>query len=340
MTFLTVVDTLPDGLLSLEATELHQVLPGPTLIHLPGRRTPPLFVSVLLHGNEVTGWLAIQRLLQEAQSQPLPRALSLLIGNVEAARYGMRRLPDQPDYNRIWLPGDSPEQVLAAQVVQDMRQRGVFASIDVHNNTGRNPHYACVTRTDPQTLQLAALFNQTALYFTQPEGVQSMAFSTFCPAVVLECGKPDHPHGVHHAYEYLRACLHLEHIPTRPVAPQDLHLLHTVAIVKVPPQISFGFGDPDVDVKDIAFLPDLDDLNFRDCPAHTPIAHIRPGAPTGSLLDVQDRHGSDVSGHFFYRDGEHLRTTIPIIPAMLTLNARIIRQDCLCYLLEEYPLSA
>jgi hypothetical protein len=71
---LTVLDSLPEGLLACEATDLHRVLDGPTLIHLPGRRPEPLFVSVLLHGNEVTGWQAARELLQEYQQRELPRA--------------------------------------------------------------------------------------------------------------------------------------------------------------------------------------------------------------------------------------------------------------------------
>ncbi|MEN9204456.1 MAG: succinylglutamate desuccinylase/aspartoacylase family protein [Thermostichales cyanobacterium DRC_bins_46] len=94
---LTVWQDYPPELLTLDAGDLYQVLPGPTLIHLPGRRQPPLFVSVLLHGNEVTGWLAVRKLLQTYQDRELPRSLLVLIGNVAAARYGMRRLPDQPD---------------------------------------------------------------------------------------------------------------------------------------------------------------------------------------------------------------------------------------------------
>jgi succinylglutamate desuccinylase len=57
---LTELDYLPDGLLQVEARELYTILPGPTLIHLPGRRDIPLFVSILLHGNEDTGLKAMQ----------------------------------------------------------------------------------------------------------------------------------------------------------------------------------------------------------------------------------------------------------------------------------------
>jgi hypothetical protein len=83
-----------------------------------------------------------------------------------------------------------------------MIRRGVFASIDVHNNTGLNPHYACVNRLDKEFLWLASLFGRLVIYFTHPKGTQTAAFAPFCPAVTLECGKPEHPYGVEHAFEY------------------------------------------------------------------------------------------------------------------------------------------
>ena len=55
------LDHLPDGLLERPASALYQQLKGPTLIHLKGRIERPLFVSVLQHGNEVTGWEAIKK---------------------------------------------------------------------------------------------------------------------------------------------------------------------------------------------------------------------------------------------------------------------------------------
>ena len=89
---LHVLDRLPKGLLELDAYMLHTRLPGPTLIHLPGRRERPLFVSVLLHGNETSGWDAMREVLTAYGDRELPRALSLFIGNVEAASAGRRHL--------------------------------------------------------------------------------------------------------------------------------------------------------------------------------------------------------------------------------------------------------
>jgi hypothetical protein len=48
-----------------------------------------------------------------------------------------------------------------------------------------------------------------------------------------------------------------------------------------------------------------------------------------------DDGGLDVAANYFaVRDGD-LLTRQPVMPAMLTRNERIIRQDCLCYLMER-----
>jgi hypothetical protein len=39
-----------------------------------------------------------------ADGYDLPRSLSLFVGNTAAAEQGVRHLPEQPDYNRVW-PG-------------------------------------------------------------------------------------------------------------------------------------------------------------------------------------------------------------------------------------------
>jgi len=43
-----------------------------------------------------------------------------------------------------------------------------FASIDIHNDTELNPHYACVTRLEPQFIALARLFSRTIVHFERP----------------------------------------------------------------------------------------------------------------------------------------------------------------------------
>jgi len=328
---------LPDGLLTATAAQLADLLGGPSLIHLAGRRQQPLFVSLLLHANEITGLLAMQALLRQYQGKELPRALSFFIGNVEAARDGLRRLAGQPDYNRVW-PGcelpDSPEKRMMAEVFDIMRARHPFASIDVHNNTGINPHYACINRIDNRFMHLGSLFSRTLVYFIRPLGVQSMAFGQFCPSITVECGKVGQVAGERHAQEFLDACLHLSEIPDHPVAAHDIDLFHTVATVRVPRAYSFGFGNKPVD---ICFIDDIDHLNFRELPPGTTLAYL--DGVEQLPLEATDEQGREVAGQFFTVEGDVLRTTRALMPSMFTLDERVVRQDCLGYLMERYPLS-
>ena len=335
---LNVAEGLPEGFLDCAARDLHRLLPGPSLFLLEGRREPALFVSVLLHGNEDTGLSAVQQLLRRyapwGGQQPLPRALALFVGNVAAARVGARRLDGQPDYNRVWPGGadqDTVEAHMLRQLVDLLRARGLFASVDVHNNTGLNPHYACVNRLDDRFFHLATLFGRTVVYFTRPAGVQSMALAELCPAVTLECGQVGQRLGVDHAADYLDGCLHLAEIPDHPVAAHDMDLFHTVAVVKVPERVPLAFEPLP---EGLQLVADLDHLNFRELPAGTQFGWVScAGAP---CLEARDEAGGDVTAAYFAVHDGRLVTRQPLMPSMLTLDTGIIRQDCLCYLMERF----
>ncbi len=332
---LTVLEKLPEGFLDTHARELHRLLQGPTLIHLPGRREDSLFVSVLLHGNEDSGVAALQTVLRQYADRELPRSLSILVGNVSAARQGLRRLDSQPDYNRVWpgtdLHADSPEHVAMREVLDIMKARGVFASVNIHNNTGINPLYSVVNRLDPAVLHLALLFSRTVVWFRGMAGSQTTAFSSFCPSLAIECGKPGVPAHEAQAASFVDACLHLAQFPVHDVHEHDIDLYHTVATVRVPPEVSFGFGDPLVDID---FDPRLDHLNFRQLDPGTSFGRCRKPLP----LNVRDEAQRDVSREFFDCKDGTISLKRETTPAMLTLDIRAVRQDCLCYLMERLPI--
>lgn len=326
---------LPDGFLNIEAPHISRLFPHPTLIHLRGQRPEPLFISVLLHGNEDVGLKAVQQVLSQYRERELPRSLSLFIGNVFAAGSGLRRLPGQVDYNRVWPGTDSPEQPEAGimtEIVGRMRERNVFASIDLHNNTGTNPHYACVCSTGSLHLQLASIFARTVVYFTQPHGTQTMAFKDLCPAVTCECGKVGDLSGVRHAADFVNAVLHLSAIPDHPVAEGDVHLFRTVATVKVPDDVRIAFGPSEAD---LIFPDNLDRMNFCEVGPGTELACVHPDGR--GRLHVWDESGREVSADFLSRTGNSLRLKKRLLPSMLTLDERVIRQDCLCYFMERVP---
>lgn len=326
-------DSFPETLLDVPAPDLWRHLDGPTLFHLPGRQEPPLFVTALLHGNEHTGWDAMRSVLRQHRDGLLPRSLLLFIGNIEAAKADVRTLPSQTDYNRVW-PGaedlSSPEAALAREVIDAVAAHRPFASIDIHNNTGNNPHYACVTDLAEPFLQLASLFGRTVVYFTRPLGVQSAALSTLCPAVTIECGKVGDASATAHVAEFVSAALALSHFPEHPVPEHDIDLLRTFAIVKTPADASFSFdGSP----ADLEFRADLDRLNFSELAPGTSFGRL--GQDGRRRLEVHPGGEFETTEEYFdYRDGEIILAK-PAIPAMLSVDPNAVRLDSVGYLMHR-----
>lgn len=329
-------DELPGGFLAAAPADLHRCMPRPGIIRLPGMRQPAVAVVLLLHGNEPVGLQAVQRLLLHHRGRPLPRALTLVVGNTRAAALGQRHLDDQPDFNRVWpgteQPG-SPESRMFAQIVERLGADGLFAAIDLHNNTGRNPHYACVNVLDDAFLNLAGLFGRTVVYFTRPRGVASMALAALAPSVTLECGHPNDEAGVRHAMEFIDAVLHLSRFPSHPPEPRSIEVFHTVAQLRVRPGLRVGLDES----ADVVLEPDLDRMNFRIVPAGTRLA--RQSGEGLDPLTATDSNGRDVTADYLDQRGTDLRLLRPMMPSMLTLDTRVIAQDCLCYLMEPMDLA-
>ena len=331
---LNETDILPDGLLEANATELLDLLGTPTLIHLQGKKPEPLFISTLLHGNETTGFYAVQRLLKEYQDKPLPRSVSVFIGNVEAAAAEQRRLDRQPDYNRVW-PGTHHDNCAETDMMRNisniMRKRKPFASIDIHNNTGLNPHYACVNILNPHCIQLAGMFGNTVVYFTSPKGVQSAAFSDFCPSVVLECGQSGQADGVSHSSRFLQAVLNTEKLSSE--HPVHINLFHTVARVTVPETFSLGTDSS----TDIHLNHELEKMNFEQLASGSIFAGLNP--ESNAHLVVTNESNEDVSSEFFETRDSKIVLKKNATLSMYTTSERAIRQDCLCYLMEQIHIG-
>ncbi len=322
-----------DELLLAEASTLKKHLKGPTLFHIAGRDKQPLFVTTLLHGNETTGWQAIQRLMKKYQGQELPRSLLLFAGNIEAAAANRRTLPGQTDYNRAW-PGtpheETPEVRLMAEVFSEVEKQDPFASIDIHNNTGNNPLYACLNKLEEKDLHLARLFSRTIVYFKRPRGVQSLALSEICPAVTIECGCVGQKTTVSKTLEFIEAALHLSSFPAHPLKDDDIDLLKTHAIIKVPAKASLSFDGADADFR---FRDDLDHLNFSELAEGTRLGVL--GSRKTARLELHPAEWDPLDQGLIAYDNNTITLTKSVIPAMFTREERAIRADCLGYLMHR-----
>lgn len=328
---LDLIDGFPAALDGLSARDVRDVLPNPTLIEIEGERAEPLFVSTLLHGDETSSFRILQRLQAAYGGTRPPRSLLILVGNVDAAAEGKRFLEGQPDFNRIWTKGAGAHHGFAEEVLRVARERRVFASIDVHNNTGRNPIYACVNVLRPADLQLAAIFAPVGVYYLNPSTTQSIAFSRLCPAVTLECGRSEEAEGVEAAWRLVEAALRIETFENAPPADDALKLYETVARLVVDQDCSVSFDESDKD-SDLVLRSDLENSNFVDLQAGVEWGRVRGG---GMPLKAVDERGRDLTAGFFRIDGDAIVQAAAGTPSMITTNVAAIRQDCLGYLMRS-----
>jgi hypothetical protein len=142
-------------------------------------------------------------------------------------------------------------------------------------------------------------------------------------------------YGVEHALDYLDTCLHFSHFPDHPPATHDIDLFHTVAQVKIGEHIDFSFHNNTADLK---LNSDLERMNFTEIKVGTPFGIVKPNTPMP--LISKDDNGMDNTNNFFAVNNQHLVIRKAVMPSMLTLNEAVIRQDCLCYLMERMELPA
>jgi succinylglutamate desuccinylase len=155
-----------------------------------------LLVSVLLHGNEDSGVVAMQRVLRNYTLIGSCRGrLSLLVGNVAAARVkacggsiiNPTTIASGPVPN---CTERRPEHVAMSEVHRIMREPVGSSPASISTITPViNPLYCVVNSLDQSVLHLALLFSRTVVWFRGLAGSQTTAFSPLCPSLTLECGK-------------------------------------------------------------------------------------------------------------------------------------------------------
>ena len=332
---LIILDEPPAGLFTIPAQELQSHLGGPALVSIQGEMDPPLFLSVLLHGNETSGWEALCEVMQALGPHQRPgRSILLFIGNVAAAAKGVRTLPGQTDFNRIWY-GENESSQLVATVLQQLRAQPLFAALDIHNNTGRNPHYSVLTQVDEYTCGLAYLFSDKAVLVEEPDSVLTRAVAPLCPAVTVEVGPVGDALSVARTTTLLRRYLDLETVPME--SPETLVLHRAIARVHVREGVQFDFADEasaeQLDRDDLVLTAGMEAVNFHPVLAGTQFGFAR--RPLSQCLQVLDPQHRDVTAQFFDEIHGDISLRRPVIPAMYTLDHTVVLQDCLCYFMEH-----
>jgi succinylglutamate desuccinylase len=338
---LTILDHIPSAFLSISHHEIKDLFDTPTLIHLKGEKQPALFISILLHGNEFSGLQIMQDILKKYQTTEgykLPREIWLFIGNVDAAQMGVRVRDGQIDFNRAW-PGtadpDSDTAVLIREVMDRITQEALFASIDLHNNTGQNPPYGCISVVNEKNKYLSSFFNHIAMVFQSPKGVSTMAFDELCPAITLECSTPGNAPARRRAFELIDDLMHMDHFPEKPLPVHDLQLVKNSATLKINSGVTFCFEEEEYSDTlgyDLTLVGNFDHHNFTLLERGEVFAHTTVDKP----LIATDPEGKDITDVLIENKEGKISLKETLMPAMISMDKKIVLQDCLCYLLEDY----
>jgi succinylglutamate desuccinylase len=338
---LTILEHIPSAFLSISHREIKDLFDTPTLIHLKGEKHPALFISVLLHGNEFSGLQIMQEILKKYQTTDgykLPRDIWLFVGNVDAAQMGVRLRDGQTDFNRAW-PGTPEAQsdtaILIQEVMDIITQDELFASIDLHNNTGQNPPYGCISVVNEKNKYLASFFNHFAMVFQSPKGVSTMAFDDICPAITLECSTPGNVPAVKRAFELIDDLMHMDHFPEKPLPAHDLQLVKNSATIKINTDVTFCFEDDEYSDTlgyDLKLVKNFDHHNFTPLEKNEIFAYSKVAKP----FLVISPDGQDITEEIIQNNDGKISLKQALMPAMISMDKKIVLQDCLCYLLEDY----
>lgn len=330
MKYINFFDHFPHELLTTPISKLHDFLKGPSLFRIEGEKDEGIFISTLLHGNETSGVLALNRFLKPFQNKKPPLTLYIFYGNTLAASLGQRHLPNQPDWNRIWATDeieDSYEKDMALELLDYVKNLKLRANIDIHNNTGNNPPYGCINKIAPNFLKLASIFDEKIIYFTEPHEVQSMIFANFCPSMTIEAGLPGEEQGIKFILHFLEKLIKLDDFEALSV-PKKPDIYHTIAKITIPKNSGIDFTNNLKSFNDFSLRADLENLNFQDIPVGTFLGKAK------IPFHVTHHKGHEIFDEFFELIDGELKTKKKFTPSMLTKDEYVIKEDCLFYVME------
>lgn len=326
-----------------DLVEFLEWLGRPALFRLQGRDSSRArLVSGGLHGNEPSGFYAIHALLRDPPAD-LPTDALLMIGNVEAALrdpvFSNRAVPGGPDMNRVWgeFHRDTPLAATARGLLEEIGRYDLEAFADLHNNTGYNPVYGVVTRPEVRDLGVARAWTSTfILYGGLHLGSLMEQVCGRAPGAVIECGQAGQPKSDAIALEGARRFLLAEDAAAGGVdfSPDDV-IYRSVARITVPQDVELAFTSRESARADLILSEGIDRYNFVELEA----GHTLALCSAKGRLVVEDNRGEDVTDAFLERADGQIRTRRPIVPVMMTNNAKVAKADCLFYVAEATTRS-
>ncbi len=330
---LKYINYIPSGFFNLSQKNILSIFEGPTLITLKGKIDRPVFISCLLHGNETSSLTILQNYLQSKEDTPLPRTLIIFIGNPQAYAKNLRHLKNQLDYNRIWQHGSSYEHLIAKEVYNYVKAQNLYVCLDFHNNTGKNPHYACVNKRKKDFVKLAQEFSDKIVYFTEPESVLSIKMASLCPSLTLECGLSGSIPGISKGTELLSSVMEEDEKWLKNKL-RIKFLYQSFGTILIHPKENLNF-DFDENFDGISLLSNFDEYNFKELKVGLHIGYYQEK----NTLKIVNNDGLNITKEFLSLEDGKILVKQAFTASMFTKNISIAKSDCLGYLMQKIPIE-
>lgn len=320
---------------------------GLTVIDISGENSDECrIISILLHGDEPSGLIAVHRWLTSENTLPKPKTnIRIIISSVEAATYqhlfSHRFLPNGVDINRCFnksmLKLDENNNnikgyVERAQLIeQAIREVNPTAIIDLHNTSGNGPAFAVSTIINPNVLSLASYFCNTLILSDISIGAM-MELDFSCPVVTIECGgrHDDQAHEVAFAgIQQFAQC------DSNCVLPQDkaVQILYKPLRLLIKSDRKLSFSAHDEGYSGVTIRDNIEQFNYGGCCEGLLLGWVDDdGLDNLQLIDDQ---GNNVIQHYFTIVDNKLvcKTNLKIF--MASNQENIVRSDCLFYVVNN-----
>lgn len=290
---------------------------------------PWCVVSVLVHGNEPSGFFACHQLLKTGFRPAWNTAW--VISSVRAARtapaFTHRHLPGEYDLNRRFgvHPVDDPVTALAFDITDYIRERQPRWVLDIHNTSGRGPAFGVAVANSNAIARLLSPFTDRLIVTHLVVG--SLMEQNFnCPVVTIECGGATDPAAHACASEGLRQLLAS---PALPAIPSQLTLYQHPVRVQLRPGLSLAYADSACTEAVLTLRSDIERLNRVVARAGTCFGWLK--APLAEALSAVNDQRQDVIERLFEVNEGVLQNRVPMQVFMATPRADIALSDCLFY---------
>lgn len=318
----------------LDAADFLNRLGQPTCILFSGRDPSRTRAMVtLLHGNEPSGLMALQRWLALGE-QPAVNLLCI-VASVHAALaqplFSHRMLPRAKDLNRCFEPPFDGEQgLLAEEILALLRAHQPEAVIDMHNTSGSGPSFGVCTHLDRQHDALASLFTRRLIVSHIRLGALMEISDARCPTVTIEVGGRLDAEAHTLAFEGLRRFAQAERV----LAPDDevewgLELLDDPVRLELREGVTLAYGESPVAGHDITLRRDIEHHNFGSVHCDTSLGWIN--GDIGERFRAVDSNGQCALDAVVRGEDGELYPAQSLKLFMITTNAHIAETDCLFY---------